>query len=107
VDSTTQGWSRLCGRRSLIERRLGLGGGFGEEIQKEEARLFSLTAGRLKEAAQDAVVFQSPVRAGAVDDFAHNDHRTQTALGLIVSRGHLWMAKGSDEAASGYVDTIP
>ena len=57
---------------------MGLGGGFGEEIQKEEARLFSLPAGRLKEAAQDAVIFQSLVRAGAVDDFAHDGHQTQT-----------------------------
>src|ERR1051325_1707106 len=97
MGSTTQVRSRLCGGRPAIERRLGLGGGFGEEIQKELARLFSLTAGGLKEAAQDAVVFLSLVRAGAVDDFAHDDHRTQTALGLIVSRGHLGMAKASEE----------
>src|SRR4029077_109258 len=89
--------ARLCRGRPPIERRLGLDSGFGEESQKELARLLTLTASGLKETAQHTVVFQPLVGAGAVDDFAHDDDGTQAALGLIVRRGHLRMAKASEE----------
>ena len=45
--------------RKIIHSRDLKQAGLVQQRQKEEVRLFSLTAGGLKEAAQDAVVFQS------------------------------------------------
>jgi hypothetical protein len=58
----------------------------GEQVQKEVVRLYSLAFGGFKETAQHAVVLQTARPSGAVDDFAHDDHRSQTAFGLIVGR---------------------
>jgi hypothetical protein len=46
--------------------------------------LFALAPGGFKEAAQDAVIFEAFVGAGALNDSAHDDHGTQTAFCLIV-----------------------
>ena len=60
-------------------------------------RFYPLPAGGFLQAAQDAVIFQPARSAGAVDDFAQNDDRAQTALGLVVGRGHLGPAEASEE----------
>ena len=59
-------------------------GGSGEQSQKELMRFFALAAGGLKETAQYAVVLQALLGASALNDFSHNDQRTQAALGLVV-----------------------
>jgi len=55
--------------------------------------LFALSAGGFKEAAQDAVVLQTLAGTRAVDDFAPDDDRAQTALGLMVGRGDVGAAE--------------
>jgi len=57
---------------------------FGEEGLEEAERFFALAAGGFKQAAQDAVILQSVLAAGSLDDFAHDDHGPQAALGLVV-----------------------
>jgi hypothetical protein len=52
--------------------------------EKELVGLPALAAGGFKEAAQDAVVFQSVNRTGTLDDSAHDHHGAQTTLGLVV-----------------------
>ena len=44
--------------------------------------VFCPGGGGFKEAAQDAVVFHALVGTGSLDDPAHDDHRTQNAIGL-------------------------
>lgn len=70
-----------------VESRLCVGGSLGKEIEQEEVRFPALSFGRLEEAADNAVVFQTFLRAGALDDFAHDDHRAQTLFGLVIGRG--------------------
>ncbi len=43
----------------MVESRLGLGGVLREEIQEEAVSLLALALGRLKEAAEDAAIFES------------------------------------------------
>jgi len=59
--------------------------------------LFALSAGGFKQAAQDAVVLQTLAGTRAVDDFAQDDDRAQTALGLIVGRGDVGAAETGEE----------
>ena len=80
-----------------IESRLSLDGRFGEEVQEELVRFVALAACGFKEAAQDAVVLQALIGASALDDFAHEDHRAQTALSLIVGGRDVGPAKASEE----------
>jgi hypothetical protein len=61
-----------------------LGGGLGEEIQEKLLRFLALAPSGFEQAVQDAVVLQTFVGASALDDFAHDDHRPQTAFGLVV-----------------------
>ena len=70
-----------------IERGLGLSGVFGKYVEEEPLGFLALAAGGFKQAAQDAVIFQSFVGAGAVDDFAHDDHRPETGLAFCSWRG--------------------
>jgi hypothetical protein len=60
-----------------IESGLRLRGVFGEKLQEEQVWFLALAAGGFKQAAQDAVVLQSFLRAGALDDFAQNKGSTQ------------------------------
>ena len=66
-----------------VESGLGLGGILGEEVEEEAVRFLALALGGFEQAAQDAVVLQALIGASALDDFAHDDHRAQTALSLI------------------------
>jgi hypothetical protein len=75
-----------CFERLAIESGLGLGSVFVKQVQEELVCLEALAAGGFKEAAQHTVVLQAFLRAGALDDFAHDDDRTQTALGLVIGR---------------------
>jgi len=90
-------WARLAFGRILVEGGLCLVGVFGKEGQEEIVRFYALAAGGFLEAAQDAVIFQPARPAGAVDDFAQDDDRAQTALGLVVGRGHLGPAEAGEE----------
>src|SRR6266704_1555003 len=74
-----------------------MNGVFGKEIQKELVRHGSLALGGFKEAAQHAVVLQALGGASAVDDFAHDDERSQAALGLVIGRRHLGAAEAGEE----------
>ena len=76
---------------------MSLRGGFGEEVQKERLRFLTLALGGLKETAQHAVIFESLFGARALDDFAHDDHRTQTLLGLVVGRWNPGTPKAGEE----------
>ncbi len=60
-------------------------------------RLAALAAGGCQEAAHDAVIFEPARFPRAVDDFAHDDDRSQTALGLVVGRRHLGAAEAGEE----------
>jgi hypothetical protein len=57
-------------------------------VLQEVVRLASLAFGSFEEAAEDAVVFQAFVGAGEVNDFAHDDDGSQTALGLVIGWRH-------------------
>jgi hypothetical protein len=57
--STTKRRARLAAERVAIKRRLGLRRALREQGQEKLVRLFALAASRFKEAAQDAVVFQT------------------------------------------------
>ena len=59
--------------------------------------LFTLSAGGFKQVAQDAVVLQTLAGTCAVDDFAQDDDRAQTALGQIVGRGDVGAAETGEE----------
>jgi len=74
---------------------------FGKEGQEEIVRFDPLPAGGFLQAAQDAVIFQPARTARAVDDFAQDDDRAQTALGLVVGRGHLGPAGAEEEPGTG------
>ena len=78
--------ARLAFGGILVECGLRLVRVFGKEGPEEIERLDSLPAGGFLQAAQDAVIFQPARSAGAVDDFAQNDDRAQTALGLVIGR---------------------
>jgi len=80
-----------------IENRLSLDGSFGEEVQEELVRLVALAACGFKQAVQDAVVLQALIGASALDDFAHEDHRAQTALSSIVGGRDIGSAKAGKE----------
>ena len=80
-----------------VEGGLSLGGALGKEILKENVGLLALSPSGLKEAAQDAVVFQSLVGTGALDNSAHDDDGAQTSLGLIVGRGDMGTSKTGEE----------
>ena len=79
-------WARLAFGGIAIKGRLGVVRVFGKEGQEEVVRFDPLPAGGFPEAAQDAVIFKSARSAGAVDDFAQDDYRAQTALGLVIGR---------------------
>ena len=80
-----------------IESGLGLGGVQGQKILKEAVRDFSLALSGFKEAAEDAVILETFGRAGALDDFAHDDHGAQTPLGLIVGGRDVGTAEAGEE----------
>ena len=80
-----------------VEGGLSLGGGVGKEILKEAVNLFTLPSGGLQEAAQDAVVFQALVGAGALNHSAHDHHGAQTALGQVIGGRNLWVAETGEE----------
>jgi len=62
-------------------------------------RLLTLVPGGFEEAAQDTVVFQPLIGAGPLDHAAQDDQRAQTALGLIIGRWDVGVAKaGAQEA---------
>ena len=60
-------------------------------------RWLALSASGFKQAAQDTMILQALGGASALDDFAHDDERTQTALGLIISWRHLGTLKAGEE----------
>jgi len=80
-----------------VEGGLSLWGVFGKEILKAEVNLFALSPGGLKEAAQDAVVFQALVGAGTLNHPAHDHHGAQTALGQLVGGRELRAAKAGEQ----------
>ena len=90
-------WARLAFGGIPVARGLCLVRVFGKEGQEEIERLDSLPAGGFLQAAQDAVIFQPARSAGAVDDFAQNDDRAQTALGLVIGRGYLGSTEAGEE----------
>ena len=59
--------------------------------------LEALPPGGFQQTAHDAVIFQPARPARAVDDFAHDDHWPQTALGLVVGRGDPGLAEAGEE----------
>ena len=85
------------GERIAVKGGLCLRRVFGEAVQEEVVGLFALAAGGFKPAAQDAVVLQTLAGTRAVDDFAQDDDRAQTALGLIVGRGDVGAAETGEE----------
>ena len=60
-------------------------------------RWLALSASGFKQAAQDTMILQAFGRASALDDFAHDDERAQTALGLIISGRHFGALKAGEE----------
>jgi len=82
---------------STIKSGLSLRGVFGEQVLEELMWLLALTARSFKEAAQDAVVFQALGGAGALNDFAHDDRRAQTPLGLVIGGGDAGAPETSKE----------
>ena len=80
-----------------VEGGLSPRGVFGKEILKAEVNLFALSPGGLKEAAQDAVVFQALVGAGTLNHPAHDHHGAQTALGQVVGGRDLRAAKAGEQ----------
>ena len=96
--SATQRWARLSAEGLAIESSLSLHGGFGEEGQEELMRFLALSSCGFKQAAQDAVVLQTFIGARALDDFAHDDHRPQAALGLIVGGRNVRATEAGKEA---------
>lgn len=58
---------------------------------------FALASGGFKEAAEDGVVFQSLVRASALDDPAHDDDGAQAPFGLIIGGGYSGVAEAGEE----------
>ena len=87
----------MTGRWVAVEGRLGLGRVCGEEVQEETMRFLALASGSFKEAAQDGMVFQALVGTGSLDDFAHDDHGAEAALGLIVGRRDMGASKAGEE----------
>lgn len=63
------------------------GGAQSKEILEELMDCVALGLGRLKEAAQDAVVSHSRVGTSALNDSAHDHRGAQTPPGLGVGRG--------------------
>ena len=82
---------------TAIKSGLSFRGVFGKQVHEELVGFFALAACGFKQAAQDAVIFQSFLRAGAVDDFAHDDDRAQTALGLIIGGRDVGPAEAGEE----------
>ena len=89
--------ARLAFGGIAVKCGLGLVRVFGKEGQEEIVRFYALAAGGFLEAAQDAVIFQPARSACAVDDFAQNDDRAQTALGLVNGRGYLGPTEAGEE----------
>ena len=59
--------------------------------------LFPLAASGFKEAAQDRMVLQSVFGTRALNDFAQDDHRAQTPLGLAIRRHNIWVAEAGEK----------
>src|SRR2546425_2480932 len=91
--STARGSRGLAIGSLAIKSGSGLSGVFVKEVLKEVVRLFALAAGGLLEAVQHALIFQPFGPAGALENFAHDDQGAQAAFGLIVSRGHVFVAQ--------------
>jgi len=76
---------QFSGQGPAVEGSLGSSCRLGQQREEELVRFVALTAGGFKEAAQHAVVLQTLTGAGTLNDFSHDDQRTQAAFGLIVS----------------------
>ena len=72
-------------------------GVLGKDRLKSLAHFLSLPFGGFHQAAQHAVVFQSFIGAGAVNDVAHDDHGAQAALGVVVCGRNMRMLEASEE----------
>jgi hypothetical protein len=75
-----------------------LNGVFGKEVVEEEVDLFALPFGGLKEAAQDAMIFQALLGTGALDSAALDHHRTQGTLGQVVGGRYVGVSETGEEA---------
>ena len=76
---------------------MGVSGLFGKEIQKEEMHLLALALGGFDQTADDAVILQSFLGTGSLNNVAHDHNRPKTALGQVVGGRNVGMLETGEE----------